>query len=132
MSINTAAIMGRLTKDPIKTPAGQTNVCHFTVAVDDRFNRNTTHFIDVDAWASTAEFVSKYFHKGTMIAVTGSLQQSCWTDKEGNKKSKIVIRADNVSFCGGKDEENSKRPLDERSSTQEDYSIITDDEDLPF
>lgn len=132
MSINTATIMGRLTKDPIKTPAGQTNVCHFTVAVDDGYKKNKTHFIDCDAWASTAEFLEKYFHKGQMIALTGSLEQSSWTGKDGSTKSKIIVRVDRVSFCGGKDEENSKKPLDERSDAQEDYSIITDDDDLPF
>lgn len=134
MSINTATIMGRLTRDPNKTPAGNTNVCHFTVAVADRFSKDKTHFIEVDAWGSTAEFVSKYFHKGTMIAVTGSLEQSTWTGKDGEKKSKIIVRAENVSFCGGKDEEDSKKPLDERRPTKQEERpiVIDDDEDLPF
>lgn len=138
MSINTVTIMGRLTRDPQKSAGGSTTVTKFTVAVDDRFNRDKTHFIDVDAWASTADFVAKYFKKGQMIAVTGSLQQDNWTDKDGNKKTKLVIRADNVSFCGGKAEEDSRKPqFDQRvDESREVYAPIriTEDEldDLPF
>ena len=133
MAINTATIMGRLTRDPNKAPAGNTHVCHFTVAVADRFNKDKTHFIEVDAWGSTAEFVDKYFHKGTMIAVTGSLEQSTWTGKDGEKKSKIIVRAENVSFCGGKDEENSKKPLDQIRDEKATAPIVVDlDDDLPF
>lgn len=137
MSINTVALMGRLTKDPAKTRAGETNVCHFTVAVDDGYRKDRTHFIDCDAWASTAEFLEKYFRKGQMIALTGSLEQSSWTDKDGNKKSKTIVRADRVSFCSSKAEEDSRRPqfdqrADERRTEEEDFRPITDDDDLPF
>lgn len=137
MSINTVALMGRLTKDPNKTRAGETNVCHFTVAVDDGYRKDRTHFIDCDAWAGTAEFLEKYFHKGQMIALTGSLEQSSWTDKDGNKKSKTIVRADRVSFCSSKAEEDSRKPqfdqkADERRTEEEDFRPITDDDDLPF
>lgn len=137
MSINTVALMGRLTKDPTKTRAGETNVCHFTVAVDDGYRKDRTHFIDCDAWASTAEFLEKYFHKGQMIALTGSLEQSSWKDKEGNTKSKTIVRVDRVSFCSSKAEEDSRKPqfdqrADERRAEEEDFRPITEDDDLPF
>ena len=138
MSINTVALMGRLTKDPTKTRAGETNVCHFTVAVDDGYRKDRTHFIDCDAWASTAEFLEKYFHKGQMIALTGSLEQSSWTDKDGNKKSKTIVRADRVSFCSSKAEEDSRKPqfdqkTDERREVYAPIRITEDDlDDLPF
>lgn len=138
MSINTVALMGRLTKDPTKTRAGETNVCHFTVAVDDGYRKDRTHFIDCDAWASTAEFLEKYFHKGQMIALTGSLEQSSWKDKEGNTKSKTIVRVDRVSFCSSKAEEDSRKPqfdqrrTEERRTEEEDFRPITDDDDLPF
>lgn len=137
MSINTVALMGRLTKDPTKTRAGETNVCHFTVAVDDGYRKDKTHFIDCDAWATTAEFLEKYFHKGQMIALTGSLEQSSWKDKEGNTKSKTIVRVDRVSFCSSKAEEDSRKPqfdqrVDERRTEEEDFRPVTEDDDLPF
>ena len=79
MSINTAVIMGRLTADPeLKTTASGLSVLSFSVAVDRNYQKEgeekAVDFINVVAWRKTAEFVSKYFHKGSMIAVDGSIQ----------------------------------------------------------
>ena len=86
--LNVAIIMGRLTADPeLRTTASGVAVTTFSVAVDRRFQRQgeekQTDFINVVAWRQTAEFVSRYFHRGSMIAVRGSIQQRNYEDKTG-------------------------------------------------
>ena len=125
--INTATIMGRLTRDPSSGTAGETETSKFCVAVDDRFKRDKTHFIDCEAFGSTARFVNQYFHKGQMIAVTGSLDYQTWTGRDGTNKNKLVVHADNVSFCGSKSETQTTRP--ERTDPP---IVVDDDDDLPF
>ena len=130
--INNVVIMGRLTKDAEerKTSTGK-SVCSFCVAVEDRFDREKTHFIDVIAWNKTCEFVCKYFNKGSMIAVQGRLATRNWEDKNGTKHKAVEIVADEVSFCGGKNE--SKNSIDVMPPTDSEYRDIPDTyEQLPF
>lgn len=134
--INNVVIMGRLTKEPEerKTSTGKT-VCSICVAVDNRFDKEKTDFLDVIAWNQTAEFICKHFHKGTMIAVQGRLATRMWEDKNGNKRKNVDIVADAVSFCGSKGEKNSANPMDvppPNDNEGADYREIPDDEDLPF
>ena len=101
--LNHITIMGRLTRDPeLRYTATQTPVTSFTLAVDrDYANRETnerqTDFIDCVAWRS-AEFVSKYFQKGSLAVVSGRLQIRDWTDKEGNKRRSAEVNVDNIYF----------------------------------
>ena len=101
--LNVAIIMGRLTRDPElrRTNSGKP-VASFTVAVDRDYapegQEKETDFIDCVAWNGTAEFVEKYFKKGSMIVVNGRLQLRNWTDKEGNKRKTAEILASNVYF----------------------------------
>ena len=101
--LNVAIIMGRLTRDVElrRTNSGKP-VASFTVAVDRDFapegQEKETDFIDCVAWNGTAEFVDKYFKKGSMIVVNGRLQLRNWTDKEGNKRRTAEIVASNVYF----------------------------------
>ena len=129
--INNVVIMGRLTKDAEerKTNSGK-SVCSFCVALDDRFDKEKTHFVDVIAWNKTAEFVCKYFHKGSMIAVQGRLTTRMWEDKNGSKHKAVEIVADEVSFCGDKKSDTS-HPADVAPPADEDYRDIPDD-DLLF
>ena len=95
MSINTAVIMGRLTADPeLKTTASGLSVLSFSVAVDRNYQKEgeerAVDFITVVAWRKTAEFVSKYFHKGSMIAVEGSIQTRKYEDKDGTQYRSVV------------------------------------------
>jgi len=106
--MNQIVIMGRLTRDPElrHTPNGVA-VASFTLAVDRGFTpkdggERQTDFIDVVAWRNTAEFVSKYFTKGQMAAVTGRLQIRDWTDKDGNKRRSAEVVADNIYFTESK------------------------------
>ena len=102
--LNHITIMGRLTRDPeLRYTQSQTPVASFTLAVDrDYSSRDSgerqTDFIDCVAWRSTAEFVSKYFQKGSMAVVSGRLQIRDWTDKEGNKRRNAEVVAENIYF----------------------------------
>lgn len=105
--LNISVIMGRITRDPeLRRTGSGIAVASFTVAVDrDRApegQEKETDFIDCVAWRGTAEFVEKYFKKGSMIVVSGRLRIRNWTDKEGNKRRSAEIVADNVYFGEGK------------------------------
>lgn len=109
--LNCAVIMGRLTADPeLRTTNNGISVTSFSVAVDRSYARagteRQTDFINVVAWRQTAEFVSRYFHKGQMIAVQGSIQTRKYQDRNGNNRTAFEIVADQVSFCGSKNENN--------------------------
>ena len=98
--LNHIVLMGRLTRDPeLRYTQSQIPVASFTLAVDRDFGgERQTDFIDIVAWRSTAEFVSKYFTKGSMAAVSGRLQIRDWTDREGGKRRSAEVVADNVYF----------------------------------
>ena len=102
--LNHIVIMGRLTRDPeLRYTQSQTPVVSFSVAVDRDFSgrdggEKQTDFIDCVAWRSTAEFVSKYFRKGSMVVVSGRLQIRDWQDRDGNKRRSAEVVADNVYF----------------------------------
>ena len=102
--LNHIVLMGRLVKDPeLRYTQSQVPVASFTVAVDRDFGgrdggEKQTDFIDCVAWRQTGEFVSKYFHKGSMIVVSGRLQSRKWQDREGNNRTNWEIQADNVYF----------------------------------
>lgn len=107
--LNHIVIMGRLTRDPeLRRTGSGIAVANFTVAVDRDRNgqdgQKETDFIDCVAWRQTGEFVSKYFSKGKMIVVSGRLQITSFTDKEGNKRKKAEIVADNCYFAESKKE----------------------------
>ena len=130
--LNCAIIMGRLTTAPeLKTTPNGVSVTSFRVAVDRNFVRQgeerQADFIDVVAWRQTAEFVCRYFRKGSMIAVQGSLKSRSYEDRNGNKRTAIEIVADNVSFCGEKTGNGDQPP-----AAQQTPDADADDEQLPF
>ena len=131
MSLNVITIMGRITKDPElrRTDSGAA-VTSFSLAVDRDFKgqngEKETDFIDVVAWRSTAEFVAKYFAKGRMAVVEGRLQIRSWKDKDGNKRSKAEVVADNVYFA------DSKKESGYSALVAPEMEEIEDDGDLPF
>lgn len=152
--LNSIVIMGRLTADPeLRTTTSGIPVCSFTVAVDRDYQKQgeekQTDFIDVVAWRSSAEFVSRYFAKGRMIVVQGTLQSRKWQDKDGNKRVSWEIQADRVFFGDSKKDSgdssgtttnryDSYTPPPERqqpsaysSGSESDFTPLPD-EDLPF
>jgi single-strand DNA-binding protein len=103
MALNKCIIQGRLTKDvELRYTKSNTPVASFTLAVDRRGKDEGTDFINCVAWNKSAEFVSKYFSKGSEAVVDGRLQMREWTDKDGNKRVSAEVVADNVYFCGSK------------------------------
>lgn len=100
--MNKVILIGRLVRDPeLRTTASNISVCSFTVAVDRRFKSEgqpTADFINVIAWRQTAEFVSKYFNKGSKIVVSGSIQTRQWDDKDGQRRYATEVVADEVEF----------------------------------
>ena len=143
LMLNCAVVMGRLVADPEvrQTPSG-VSVCRFTVAVDRSYvkqgEQRQADFIDILAWRQTAEFVGKYFQKGSMIAVQGSIQTGSY-EKDGIKRRTFEIVADNVSFCGSKSESGNTAPRNDFDSAPsfsngsvDDFSASADDDELPF
>lgn len=130
--MNNICITGRLTANPeIKTTTSGVPVCSLGVAVDRDYKVNgekVTDFIPCVFWRGTAEFVEKYFNKGDMIALVGSLESRKWEDKEGNKRISWEVKVDKVNFCGGKKE----TPQQDNVPTFEDVSEELSGEDLPF
>ena len=150
--LNHITIMGRLTRDPeLRYTATQTPVASFSWAVDRDFpsrenGERQTDFIDCVAWRS-AEFVSKYFQKGSLAVVSGRLQIRDWTDKEGNKRRSAEVNVDNIYFGESKRRDSdSTQNTFAPSYTSNDYSSQTpnssmaggfeelsdDDGELPF
>lgn len=108
--INNAVIMGRLTKDPeLNVTSNGINVTSFNVAVERSYTQKgqerQTDFIPVVAWRNTAKFITDFFKKGSMIALTGEIQTRNYTDKQGNNRTAVELVARNASFCGGKEDE---------------------------
>ena len=103
--LNSIVIMGRLVRDPeMRKTGSDVAVCSFTVAVDRDYQKDEkiTDFIDCVAWRSTAEFISRYFSKGRMIVVQGSLQSRKWQDKDGNNRVSWEVQADKAFFGDSK------------------------------
>lgn len=140
--LNSIIIMGRLTADPeLRSTSSGLSVSSFTVAVDRNYVRTgeekKTDFINVVAWRQQADFVSKYFRKGSMIAVQGSLQTRNYEDKNGNKRIAYEIVAEQISFCGSKSESGTynneaSNASSYNNSSADDFSSVVDDDDLPF
>ena len=106
--LNRIILMGRLTRDPeLRQTQSGASVANFSLAVDRDFKdkqtgEKTTDFIDIVAWRSSAEFVSRFFTKGRMAVVEGRLQIRDWTDKEGGKRRSAEVIADQVYFGDSK------------------------------
>ncbi len=149
--LNHITIMGRLTRDPeIRYTQSQTPVTSFTLAVDRDFGGRDggdrqTDFIDCVAWRQTAEFVSKYFTRGSMAVVSGRLQIRDWTDREGGKRRSAEVVVDNIYFGESKRREGGDVRSESRPAYQSSYESVSpsmgasafselgdDDGELPF
>ena len=157
--LNVVAIMGRLVADPeLRTTQQGTNVCSFRIACDRNFARQgeqrQADFIDIVAWRQQADFVCKYFQKGSLIAIEGSLQTRQYQDKNGNNRTAIEIVANNVNFAAPKSANAApmgdagygapvaapaSRPAVQANpapsysaGSNDDFALIEDEGDLPF
>ena len=147
MSLNHIDIMGRLTKDPeLRRTGSGIAVTSFTIAVDrdtkGKDGEKETDFIDCNAWRNTAEFVAKYFTKGSTAIVSGRLQIRTWNDKDGNKRRNAEVVAESVYFGDSKKSDQGNSPYQAPNAPQS-YAapaepvsefVMLDDDDaqLPF
>ena len=113
MNINKVILMGRLTADPeLKTSSNNVSIVQFTVAVNRRYvskdsNERQVDFIDCTAFNRNAEFLSKYFRKGSSIIVFGNIQVDVWKDKEGHNRRTTRVIVDELQFGESKNRDSS-------------------------
>ena len=156
--LNVVAIMGRLVADPeLRTTTNGANECTFRIACERSYTpkgqQRQADFVDIVAWGKTAEFICKFFQRGSMIAIDGSLQTRNYQDKQGNKRTAVEVLANNISFAGAKAADKpAARDFDQQTQTytheaktaqsapqpahtqgsMADVSVISDTDDLPF
>lgn len=138
--LNNIIVMGRLVKAPeLKATKSGINVLSFSVANERDFAKGEekkTDFIDCVAWRSTAEFISKYFKKGSMIVVQGRLQSRKWEDRDGNKRTSWEIQVNNAYFGESKKETRSSDSAPELTDADApqivDLGDFDPDNELPF
>lgn len=153
--LNVVALMGRLVADPeLKTTQSGNSVCTFRVAVDRSYTakdeERKADFFTITAWRQTAEFICKYFQKGSLIAIEGSLQTRQYQDKNGNNRTATEVLASRVNFAGSKasngvsvqssgqqtenyaQNANTSQNASQAVSGPNDFSVIDDGDDLPL
>lgn len=118
--MNEVNLIGRICTDTnLKTTAGGNEVCSFRLAVDRRTKEKETDFIPCVAWGQTATFISRWFAKGQLIALNGSIQSRQYEDRNGQKREAHEVRINHAEFCGAKQK-------------REDFEELTVDEPLPW
>ena len=146
----------------LRTTTQGTHVCTFRIACERSYSKpgeqRRADFVDIVAWGKTAEFICKFFQEGSMIAVDGSLQTRNYQDKQGNKRTAVEVVANNISFAGEKAADKpAARDFDQQTQNYthkaktaqsapqprftdgqldaippDDFSVISDTDDLPF
>ena len=139
---NLVVLTGRLTADPeLKTTQSGISVTSFSVAVNRPYRtgeEQQTDFINVVAWRKTAEFIAKYFKKGNMIGIEGSIQNRKYTDKNGNNRTAFEVVVNNAQFVESKRDsaasQGGEQPASFSNAGADDFSDLSDvsDDDLPF
>ena len=138
--LNKVVLMGRLTDNPeLRHTSNDVALATFTLAVERNFrsgDERVTDFLDIVCWRSTAEYVSKYFVKGQLVAVEGSIQVRSYTDKNGNNRRAWDIVASQVYFAEGRrdrganDADVYNTAINNTSS--DDFTEFDSEDDLPF
>ena len=131
--MNRIVLTGRIAKDlELKTTNSGTAVLSFSIAVQRRFKNSEgkydADFFNCTAWRQTAEFISKHFIKGSMIAIEGTLQNRSYTAQDNSKRTVTEIMVENAEFCGSSEKQEQK-PAPTQSKTE--FTEVSDDE-LPF
>lgn len=132
LQLNEVRLCGRLTADvELKQTPNGTPVCSFSIAVNRDVAKDKPQkadFIDCVAWRGTAEFISKYFKKGSSIYVQGSLEKRSWTDNNEQKRYTIEVIVEKAKFVDNKSEETPSFVPDAYTN----FEDVKEDEDLPF
>lgn len=135
--LNCIMIQGRLVKDPeIKEIPSGLHLCSVMIASErprKKDGDSVTDFIPAIAWAKTADFIGKYFHRGDMVIISGRMQSRPYEDQEGRKHVAYEISISEVNFCGNRSRVEEKVERKEEKNLQDDYDSINWDEipDLP-
>jgi len=135
--LNIAILMGRLVADPdLKQTPNGISLATARLAVERRYKsangERESDFINIAAWRNTGEFLSRYFRKGDMVAVQGPIQTRNYVDRDGINRTSVEVVADQVSFCGGKQQTITYvPPVSGDPEEIEEFEEIIDD-DLPF
>ena len=148
LNLNKVVLCGRLTADPeLKQTQNGIAVVSFTLAVNRRFTRGAdgqgnsqADFINCVAWRNTAEFISKYFHKGSSLCVTGSIQTRTWTDNTGAKRYATDVVVDEAMFVDSRSDSNQSSyvpdaygsPSFSNMGEAPNFEEVKTDDDLPF
>ena len=134
--INKAIIMGHITQDlELKQTPNGVSVLSFTVAVDRNYTKGEekqSDFISCVAWKERAEFISKYFGKGRMIAIEGQLRTRTYEDKNGVKHYVTEVYVDQASFTGESKEREHIHNNPETSYNEKDYEDVLSEDGIPF
>lgn len=133
MNINKVTLMGRITADPeMKTTNSGTSVVQFSIAVNRKYDREKTDFFDCTAFGKNADFVGRYFRKGSSIIVFGNIQIDSFTDKDGNKRKSTRIIVDEVEF--GESKQNKTESAETTEAAVPTFEELSLEElgDLPF
>ena len=134
--MNKAILMGRVTKDiELKHTPNGVAVITFTIAVNRRFakeGQTQADFINCVAWRQQAEFIAKYFNKGSMISVVGNIQNRSWDGQDGKKNYTTEIIVDEVYFTGEKKENATQGENDAFTDAGFSEMAAPNEEDLPF
>ena len=148
LNLNKVVLCGRLTADPeLKQTQSGIAVVSFSLAVNRRFTRGAdgqsnsqADFINCVAWRQTAEFISRYFHKGSSLCVTGSIQTRTWTDNTGAKRYATDVVVDEAMFVDSRSDSNQSSyvpdaygsPSFSNMGEAPNFEEVKTDDDLPF
>ena len=132
LSLNKVILGGRLTSDPeLKTTPQGTSVATFSIAVNRKGKDAQADFINCQAWRGTAEFISKYFTKGSSICITGSIQTRTWEDKNGGKRYATEVNVEEAYFVESKGDGQASAPAFQ-TQVAPNFEEVAVDEDVPF
>lgn len=135
LNLNKVVLAGRLTADVElkQTPSG-VSVCSFSLAVNRKYSKEgnqQTDFIQCQAWRNTAEFISRYFKKGSALCIVGSIEVRSWTDSNNQKRYATEVVADEAMFVDGKNElQGTEAPSFNNEAPN--YEEMNADDDVPF
>ncbi len=152
LNLNKVVLAGRITADPeLKQTTSGVSVLSFTLAVNRRYNKNNEQgeqqadFINMVAWRQTAEFISKYFRKGSAICVTGSIQTRRWQDQQGQTRYATEVVVDEAMFVDSRNESGSAQgnsyvpdaynatpAYSSNTGAAPNFEELNTDDDLPF
>jgi len=138
--INKTIHIGNLTDDPEVNNVNGSTVCNFSIACNNRYkNRDgeyvdNTVYLDIAAWGKLGEICGEYLAKGKQVYVEGSIRPDKWTDNDGNKRTTWQIRAEEVTFLGGRqmDAMDQREPATEEPDDQRQDETFEPSDDLPF